>query len=88
MGKAFSTERILTVSARDYAEIAGKKLSDYKAVGVSAGTLWRLCDACPPRVEVIVDIRTISYVPRNTTSYTGHEICGTALIPRGKSTRR
>ncbi|MEK6900217.1 MAG: hypothetical protein AABX05_03775 [Nanoarchaeota archaeon] len=81
----FPLERILTVSARDYCESAGKKLSDYEMIGVH-GTAFLDCgkysqldftNKIPRDTEVIVDYKFLPVGSNHTLS-----VSGTALIPK------
>lgn len=68
----FSDKKILTVSARDYVESVGKKLSDYEMVGVHA-CIGGLENKVPDKAERVTDF---------TAPNCFH---GTALIPKATS---
>jgi len=65
----------LTVSARDYCESVGKKLSDYKMVGIVEYKMMEgIKNSLPAKTEVVVAYRE---------SPTGYDDgYGTALIPK------
>ena len=80
-----SLEKILTVSAKEYCCIVGKKLKDYSAVGVMHDSPFgyykikgeekkEMTVEAPERTEVIVNYHML---------YNGYCI-GTALIPKKK----
>lgn len=77
--KPFPLEKILTVSARDYCEYEGKKLSDYVMQGVH-------CEEDIARISYFVKM-----VPKQTEVVVDYKFCkgrytylksGTALIPK------
>lgn len=89
---AINIDKILTISARDYADLVGKKLEDYEAVGmhiteiISAGTMFeRLTEEFASRVqkevEVVVDYK--ASIGGREYNFIYH-VSGTALIPKKK----
>lgn len=82
---SFSPDKILTISARDYVEMQGKRLCDYDAQGVHAveelsclGQNYFM-KLVPTNAEVVVDYR----VAAAGKSYSGvYSASGTALIPK------
>lgn len=66
----FPTEKILTISAADYCESAGRKLSDYKIVGVWSEWHNGFQKAIPTGTEVVVGF-----------IHSERGYAGTALIP-------
>lgn len=50
----FPAEKILTISAADYCGSVGRKLSDYKMVGVQGSYFSHFQEAIPAGTEVIV----------------------------------
>ena len=69
----FSQEKILTISAAEYCEIVGRKLSDYKAVGVVCGLYPPFQKHIPVGTEVVVSFMQ-----------TERGYAGTALIPKDR----
>ncbi|MBI2124344.1 prepilin-type N-terminal cleavage/methylation domain-containing protein [Candidatus Pacearchaeota archaeon] len=71
----FSKEMILTISAAEYCENVGRKLSDYKMIGVWSDSSWYgdFQKAIPAGTEVIVGF---------AQSEKGY--AGTALIPKDR----
>ncbi|MBI5064656.1 hypothetical protein HZA97_00330 [Candidatus Woesearchaeota archaeon] len=72
----FPREKIFTVSARDYCDSIGKKLSDYKMVGVMGNNLSQYI---PEGTEAIVDY---DFDISGTQNMTWNYESGTALIPK------
>src|SRR3989344_3859633 len=78
--RVFPLENLLTVSARDYCESVGKKLSDYEMRGVHRegfSELKNFAKMVPENAEVVVDYVFIR--SSNTGNYMNAS--GTALIP-------
>ena len=81
---------VLTSSARDYVESAGKSLKDYTMKGVndvfvgdtrtSKGCSFKLLKKIPESAEVVVDYKFSITSRGGNWSYT--ECSGTALIPK------
>lgn len=82
----FPLEKILTVSARDYCESMGKRLSNYELRGVHVqGDLLfkRFRNAVPTNAEVVVDYKMeTSIAITDDLKYMSRYAFGTALIPR------
>ena len=75
----FPLEKILIVSARDYCESVGMKLSDYKMRGVHQECFSKLesfAGNVPPNTEVVVDY-VFKIINKSYLSASG-----TALIPK------
>ena len=75
----FPLEKILTVSARDYCESVGKRLSDYEMRGVYGEQNYGIKDFAnkvPTDTEIVVDHRPIKEHPYRIVLY------GIALIPK------
>lgn len=85
----FPLEKILTVSARDYCESVGKKLSAYEMQGVHVinvrepfkreNSLNKFREAIPANAEAVVDYKLLFVEDGNKDN-----LYGTALIPRPK----
>jgi hypothetical protein len=88
---AIKLARILTISARDYCEMHGRKLNDYEAKGIHyTGSTWQkergvtcwdlvnhvFLPLVPNEAEVVVDFRDSM---GSDFHYSAH---GTALIPK------
>ena len=74
--EGFALEKILTISARDYCEMYGKKLDQYIAVGLWSYSYTRMNGfqgVIPEGAEVVIDFVTGRY-----------SLHGTALIPKDK----
>ena len=67
----FPTERILTISAAEYCESVGRKLSDYKMVGVEDSSNYGFLKAIPAGTEIIACF-----------THSERGFAGTALIPQ------
>ena len=84
MVMAINIEKILTISARDWAEINGVRLRDYEAQGVHENSfiidiLKKFSEKVPAEAEVVIDYRVSS---AGDSTYTRAYACGTALIPK------
>ena len=90
--ESYPLEKILTVSASEYCESVGKKMSDYKLVGVHAFadahhmTFPAFAKNIPTEAEVVVNYRLVirttrvAFIFESVYKYPS----GTALIPKDK----
>jgi hypothetical protein len=95
---AFPLEKILTMSARDYCEMMGKRLTDYVPQGVHTCNTFRehalqniynmFAERVPESAEVVVDYMFSSSISKAAEgSSVDSYASGTALIPRDNSNR-
>jgi len=74
---------ILTMTARDYCETQGRKLSDYQPHGVRlierSDDLTGLLEKAPKGTEAITDLKERIGFPG------GYIVSGTALVPKNNS---
>lgn len=91
MPKEFPLEKILTISAREYCEMHGKKLRDFKAVGVHYRgyapehmEAESINDIVPRGTEVVVNYSASISRQGCNFAYFEH---GTALIPKKRPIR-
>ena len=69
----FPTERILTIFAAEYCESVGRKISDYRMVGVCSWSYNYFQKAIPVGTEAVVGF-----------THSSERYAGTALIPKDR----
>ncbi len=91
--KDFPLEKLLTISATEYAAMSGKSLADFTPYGVIGHRMGYdfdvedgLIQELPFETEVVVDYRVITVMLPSLHSgiVTEHYAIGTALIPKIK----
>ena len=93
--KPFTLDRVLTISATEYARMVDKKLSDYVPHGVvvydwtsrtsgpESHPMRKFIDKVPHGAEVVVAyVASVASVAGNEHNFSQYTMAGTALVPK------